>query len=67
MSTKRLTQTRRIELVETHNIAISLDRLTNAPYDGERRMKRAIYHALTMANVLNKSALEQIRIALELP
>lgn len=59
-------ETRKIELVETHNLARSLARLTdNGPYDTER-WKRALYHALLM-NGTSKSTTEKIRIALELP
>ncbi len=64
--TKRLTETRKAELVETHNIALSLDRLSQAPYD-MWRWKRALYHALAMSHVGDRSVLEKIRTALELP
>lgn len=63
---KRLTATRKTELVETHNIALSLDRLSQGPYDCDR-WKRALYHALAMSGVSGTTALEKIRIALELP
>jgi len=61
-------KTSKIELVETHNLAISLDRL----YDGrggfdEVKWRRALYHALAMSGNANHSMLKSIREALELP
>jgi hypothetical protein len=64
---KQLRETRKIELVETHNIALSLDRLTSAPYDNGDRWRRALYHALAMARIADKDLLTKIRIALDLP
>jgi hypothetical protein len=63
---KRAATTRKIELVETHNIALALVRLTETWGAGDR-WKRAFYHALAMSNVGNRATLEKIRIALELP
>lgn len=60
-------ETTKIELVETHNIALSLDRLVGAPYDCGHRWRRALYHALGMSGVADRALLEKIRIALELP
>ena len=59
-------ETTKIELVETHNIALSLDRLSGMPYDRER-WKRALYHAIGMSSVSGREMLEKIRIALDLP
>lgn len=65
--TKQLRETRKSELVETHNIALSLDRLSGPPYD-LGRWKRALYHALAMAESgPDRGTLEKIRVALELP
>jgi hypothetical protein len=68
MTSKQNRQTRMIELVETHNIVLSLNRIRNAPgYDaGSLRWKRALYHALSMAYV-EHSTIERVRIALGLP
>lgn len=66
MRTKQLRETRKIELVETHNIALSLDRLNIDSYD-EGPRKRALYHALCMTISFSCAAREKIRIALELP
>ena len=63
---KRNAVTRKIELVETHNIALSLDRLCESWSDNVR-WKRAFYHALAMSNAGNRGVLEKIRVALELP
>jgi len=62
---KNRNETRKIELVETDNIARSLDRL----YDGysEYRWRRALYHAITMTNVGDHDMRVKIREALELP
>lgn len=61
-------KTDKTELVETHNIALALQRLTNAAggYSSER-WKRALYHALGMTETPGRAMLEKIRIALELP
>lgn len=64
MRTKMLTETKRSELVETHNLALCLTRLQDGPYDTER-WKRALYHAAAMT--LSRGQVEKIRIALELP
>lgn len=66
MSTRQQRETRKIELVETHNIALSLDRL-NEYGAGSIRWRRALYHAYTMSNVVNRVIAEKLRIALELP
>ena len=61
---KNRSATRKIELVETDNIARSIDRL----YDGfdTTRWKRALYHALTMT-IGDHYTLVSIREALGLP
>lgn len=60
-------QTRKIELVETHNIALSLDRLGGS-YKSAYSAKRALYHAITMCGINWKyETLVKIREALELP
>jgi hypothetical protein len=64
-ATKLSRETRLNELVETHNLSLSINRLRSAPYDIER-WKRALYHALSMSDV-GRGQLEKIRIALELP
>lgn len=63
---KRQGSTDKTELVETHNIALALQRLNNAPYDSGR-WKRALYHALAMVDCAGRSSLEKIRQAIELP
>jgi len=62
---KNRNETRKIELVETDNIARSLDRLCT-PFSSDR-WRRALYHALAMSNITNREILEKIRIALSLP
>jgi hypothetical protein len=62
---KPLRETRKIELVETHNIALSIERLRHGPYDTER-WRRALYHALGIASV-GRGVIEKVRQALELP
>lgn len=56
-------ETRKIELVETGNIALSLSRMK----DGHIDLRRALYHALTMSYAVNTDAIRKIREALELP
>lgn len=65
---KRLARTDQIEMVETHNLALSFGRLTAGcgGYDGGR-WKRALYHAIAMDGCAGRDMLEKIRIALELP
>lgn len=67
MSNRR-SKTDKTELVETHNLALSLGRLTDSAggYDTEK-WKRALYHALAMDGCASRNLLEKIRIALELP
>lgn len=63
---KQLRETRKVELVETHNLMLSLDRMAGPPYD-EKRWRRAFYHALAMSQVSDRSLLERIRVVLDLP
>lgn len=63
---KQLRTTRKAELVETHNLMLSLDRLAGPPYDNAR-WKRALYHALAMSQVADRDQLERIRATLGLP
>lgn len=65
-TTKQQRETRLIELVETHNLALALKRLDDAPYDTHRK-RRAQYHALTMSSGFNRDELSKIREALNLP
>lgn len=58
--------TKKAELVETHNIALSLDRLGGSPYDCDR-WKRALYHAICMSGVADRDEKQKIREALKLP
>ena len=66
MKTRRESQTKQIELVETYNLYLSLTRLNGAPYD-MWRARRALYHALVMEGSLDKTKMQAIRQALELP
>ena len=60
-------KTTRLELVETHTLALALNRLGAArPYDG-RRWRRALYHALGISSVASNTEHEKLRLALELP
>ncbi len=61
---KRKGSTDKVELVETHNLALSLKRLQEGPYDNER-WRRALYHAAGMT--CSRGTVEKLRIALELP
>lgn len=66
IATKQQRQTRQIELVETYNLHLSLQRLRESgPYDNEK-WKRALHHALAM-NKIDSATLERVRIALQLP
>ena len=62
---KNRNETRKIELVETDNIARSLDRLQDG--FGTFRWRRAIYHALCMTTSGTHDIRKKIREALELP
>ena len=66
MSTKQLRETRKIELVETHNIAMSLVRLNPHILEGND-WKRALYHAVAMSGVAKTETLTHLREALKLP
>lgn len=69
MSTpKQRRETRQIEMVETHNLALSLIRIGNAPgYNADERRKRALYHAVCMTNSFNGEERKNLRIALNIP
>lgn len=60
-------KTDKVELVETHNLALSFGRLTNTGVYDTDRWKRALYHALSMDGCASRNVLEKIRLALELP
>lgn len=62
----QLRETRKIELVETHNIALSIMRMSPHGWDNNS-WKRALYHAASMSGVPHRTTLEKLRIALELP
>lgn len=66
MATKLQRETRKIELVETHNLALCLDRLSENWGAGDR-WKRALYHAYCMSSIHSRPTAEKLRIALELP
>lgn len=67
MTTKQDRQTRQIEMVETHNLAISLRRLRESPGYDPTKWKRALYHAISMSSVSSTSEIAKIREAMELP
>lgn len=56
-----------IELVETHNIALSLNRLVDGSWNDTIRWRRALYHAISISSARDISVLKRIREALELP
>jgi len=67
-TTKQQRETRQIELVETHNIALSLRRIGDAPgYNGDARRKRALYHAVLMEHCFTTQEQVALRAALNLP
>jgi hypothetical protein len=59
-------QTKRVELVEIHNIALSLKRIDGTSF-GSRPWKRALYHALDLSGVAGDETLKAVREALILP
>lgn len=66
MTSKQSRQTRQIEMVETHNIALSIHRIQNAPgYDSDR-WKRCFYHAIGMTSGSFEEK-KKLREALNLP
>jgi hypothetical protein len=65
-TTKQQRETRLNELVETHNLALSLGRLESSPYD-LGRWKRALYHAICMQACGDSAMRAKIREALGLP
>lgn len=64
---KRVTNTDKIELVETHNIALAINRLREHSFYSDQRWRRALYHALLMEMPDKNQTMANIRIALELP
>ncbi len=69
MKTKNRRNTAQIEMVETHNIALSLRRLQNVPNcSGDQAQRRAIYHAVCMTYALsNDDQRKALREAIKLP
>jgi hypothetical protein len=67
LESKQQRQTRQVELVETHNLAISIRRLSETQGYGSRNWKRALYHALSMSSVAGDSELQKMREAMGLP
>ena len=67
MTTKQRRETRKIELVETHNLALSIMRMRNAPGCDTEMWKRALYHALAMTYTGSWEEKEGIRKTLHLP
>ena len=59
---KNRRETRKVELVETNNIAMALDRLKK---HGDWR--RALYHAMCMSYTGNYVTQQKVREAMELP
>lgn len=59
--------TRKIELVETNNIAVSILRIRHAPGYDSSRWKRALYHAMLMSYAGTSLEQELVRKALGLP
>lgn len=66
MKHRRQTSTDLNELVETHNLALSLERLRGAPYN-DARWRRALYHALLISFCADREEASKIREALKLP
>lgn len=64
---KPLRKSSLIELVETHNIALSLKRLGQVKGWNNEPTKRAVYHAFAMSGRFDNGEVEQLRIALQLP
>lgn len=60
--------TEKIEIVEAHNLSLSLRRLRNAPgYSVYGKWQSALYHALVQTSGLSEPKLTTIRQALGLP
>lgn len=58
---------KQVEVVETHNLLLSLNRIHNARGFGGSRWKRALYHALGMFGQIGFTELQEIRKILRLP
>lgn len=65
---KNRTETRKIELVETDNLVRSFDRIWAARNNtSQLSIKRALYHAICLADGFYDKDRKAIREALELP
>lgn len=63
----RVANTDRIELVETQNLTLALNRLDDGCYDGDR-WRRALVHAIGMSNLrMPREVKQKIREALNQP
>lgn len=61
-----------LELVETHNLALSLKRMMagdgmRLSYDAGMRARRSLYHAILIADLGGSNMKTALRAALELP
>lgn len=65
--TKQQKETGLIELVGTHDLALSMQRIYRAPMGSNNTVKRALYHACQMAGHLSFSELKALREVLGLP
>lgn len=60
--------TEKVELVETHNMALSLRRLNDIPNSWNNEpTRRALYHAICMTCSFNNEERGSIRQSLKLP
>lgn len=66
-NSKQKRETRKVELVETNNLALSLSRLGAIKPWSRQHWKLALYHALLMSEVPSSDMVQKIRVALELP
>lgn len=60
-------ETRRIELVETGNIACSLRRVHRCPGPTLRKVRRTLFNALQISDIFSDEELRNLRVALQLP
>lgn len=66
--TKQQREVRQIELVETYNLSLSLQRISDSGSYDRLKWRRALYHAISMSGVsIETDNLKQIREALTLP
>ncbi len=67
MASPNKKSTELVELVETHNIMKSINRIKSSRYGCDDSVARALYHAICMTYTFGMAQRQELRIAMRLP